>query len=100
MQKIKSEKIRSKRLYFYFSLSCIIWGLIILPIIEHLTYKSHSSAFIFLLTLPLAIMFTLMPFGLGNNWPPEGKEYQMLYYPLISIPTVWLGYFVKNYFIW
>jgi len=100
MQVVHSENQRGKRLYYFLALSCIIWGLIILPIMGQIFWELPFSVFSCFLGILFSLVFTILPIELRNNWPQEGKEYQILFYPLITIPIGFLGYYVKYHLIW
>ena len=91
MQIAQSKDNRGKRLWGYLVLNCIIWGLIILPILGQVFWEFPYSAFSCFFGILFALLLSIYPMKLGRNSPPQGKEYQILLYPLISIPIVILS---------
>ena len=98
---IKPTNNTSKRkIYYFVFLSCIIWGIIILPVFMQIVWEFSFSIASCVVGILMAFTFTVIPRSLGKNWPPKSKEYQVILYPVITLPVGILGYTIKYLWLW
>jgi hypothetical protein len=90
---------RKKKLWFYFGLSCFVWGFIVFPIMGQVVWDIPISWFSIFLSILFAILFTTLPMK-SQNTPPEGKEYYLMYYPLVIAPIGGILYYLKYQIFW
>jgi hypothetical protein len=98
MELIPGEKIRRRNLYRYVGFSCIVWGIIVLPALMFYFWEFSISIMSCFIGLIMAFIFTVVPISMGKNWPQKDKEYQVIFYPLITLPISILAYAVK--YVW
>jgi hypothetical protein len=93
---MKIDPIR--KVYSFVGINCIIWGIVVLPTLMQIFWDLEFSIGSCIVGIILAFIFSVIPMFIGKNWRPKNKEYQILFYPMITIPVGILGYTIK-YFV-
>jgi hypothetical protein len=88
----------NRKIYSFVGINCIIWGVAVLPTLMQLFWNFSFSIGSCIVGIILAFIFSVIPMSIGENWPPKNKEYQILLYPIITVPVGIMGYAIK-YFV-
>ena len=89
------EKIRNK--FKYILLGTIIWGVLILPLINNLILGDvFPASHVIIFSVFISLLATVAPMYWEFPNPPEGKEYFILFYPAFTIPLIIIGIKIKE----
>ena len=78
-------------------MSWLLWGLLIFPLLGK--YLMGSEPDIFTIFLSLVASYIVMAFPIHLDLPkvPDGKEYYLFFYPIISIPIIFGGIKIREF---
>ena len=87
-----------RKIYYFVGLSCLLWGVIILPILMQIIWEFTFSIMSCFIGMLMAFTFIVIPMYFGDNWPSKDKEFHILFYPVITLSIGVLFYTLK--YIW
>ncbi len=91
-----SDKIRKRFRYIF--LATIIWGVLILPLINKLILgDDFPLSHVIVFSTLISFLATVAPMYWEFPNPPEGKEYFILLYPVFTIPLIIIGIKIKEH---
>jgi len=87
-----------KKHFRYILFGTILWGVFILPLFYNFFIGDISLSGGFFL---FSVLFSFLAISAPIYWefplPPDGKEYFILIYPIVSIPVIIVGLKIKEY---
>ena len=87
-----------KKNFKYILFGTILWGVLILPLFHNFFLGDVllSGELIF-----LSVLFSFLATSAPIYWefllPPEGKEYYILFYPIVTIPLLIIGLKIREF---